>query len=157
MAERGRREWKATPLKSLVDRATRPAQKKRGFSEQRILTEWPHIVGNTIAENSQPLKIAFDPHGNHGSTLHLMVNPSWAMEVQYMEAMIVEKVARFFGYRAIERITIMQSPVNYTRKKQAELKQSTQQLSQKTKELTESIEDDSLREALKKLGIAREE
>lgn len=96
------------PIGNLLERITRPANKKRGFTEQRLLTEWAQIVGPELAAYSIPQKIAYNRHANNAAALHILVTPAWAIEIQYMEPVILERIATFFGYNAVTRLIIHQ-------------------------------------------------
>jgi len=97
------------PLKNALERATRPMAKKRGFTETRILTDWPEIVGEHLAAHSTPLKISFPRQQNTGGTLTLSTHPAYALEIQQLTPMLLERIATYMGYRAIDRITIEQA------------------------------------------------
>lgn len=148
-----KRWWRSVPLKDLVNNVTKPAMQKRGFYESRLLSEWPQIVGDTIANYCIPQTIVHDRYEREGNKLHLLVDPAWALEVQYMEAVMIERIATYFGYRAIERIVITQSPIA---SKPVTSKPATEQsiaLNEATEVMLSHIEDDTLREALTKLAI----
>lgn len=98
-----------TTLRQALERAARPIAKKRGFSETRILTDWPLIVGEQIASYSTPLKLTYPRQQNNGATLTLSAHPAYALELQQMTPIILDKIAAYMGFRAVERIAIEQS------------------------------------------------
>ena len=148
-----RRMWRNVPLKDLVGKVTRPAMQKRGFYESRLLSEWPQIVGETIANYCIPQKIVHDRYEREGNKLHLIVDPAWAMDVQYMESVMLERIAAYFGYRAIERILIVQAPVTPKKITTTTVEPTTVTLDAATQDILSKIEDDTLREALTKLAM----
>lgn len=85
-----------------------PALKKRGLAESKLLTQWPSIVGPVFCEISQPDQLRFPRDSRTGGTLRVRVANGWAMEFQHQSAVILEKIATYFGYRAVDRLTIVQ-------------------------------------------------
>ncbi len=101
----------ATPrtLAQLVSKANKKSLSRRGFNEGKIITAWPEIVGRELAGYAVPERIAYSRSGEHGATLHIACDSSWAMEIQYHSPLILEQIARYFGYRAVEKIAIRQT------------------------------------------------
>lgn len=90
-----------------VEKATKPLMKKHEAAYARLLTRWPHIVGPVLAQYTLPQKINFSRDGSPG-TLVLAVHSGWALEVQHQEPVILERIAAFFGYRAIGKLALRQ-------------------------------------------------
>lgn len=95
-------------LKDVIEKASRPILKKRGFSEARIISDWHGIVGKEVANYALPLRIQFLRGQTIGGTLTISTHPAYALEIQQLTPQILEKIASYFGYRAIERIVIEQ-------------------------------------------------
>jgi len=146
-----KRLWKSVVLKELLLPVTKPTLQKRGFYESRLLTEWPHIVGATFAQYSMPQDVIHDRFEREGNKLRLVVDPAWALEVQYMEPVILERIAAYFGYRAIERLVIIQAPVTIDH---PTIPKPTEELAPPEDIIQQfsHISDDRLREALIKLA-----
>lgn len=149
-----RRNWKALPLGALIGKSTKKAMQKRGFTEQRMLTEWSSVVGERIATFSTPEKMAYSQSQNAGATLHLRCDPSIAPEIPYLEPIILEKIATFFGFKAVARLVIHQAPVHRSTEKTTVASKDTPILSAQEAGL-ESVEDEALKEALQRLATAR--
>lgn len=145
----------ATPLHKAVEAATKPVFKKHGIAESRLITEWTAIAGSVLAGKTLPKRIAFPKGQRDNGTLHLTVAPGWALEVQHLEPLILEKIATFFGYRAVAKIHITQAPlpIKETRQKKTE-KPLTIESQQQLAVLTSSVEDEELRSVLTSLGSA---
>ena len=99
-------------VSALLERITQPATRKRGFAEHRLLADWVKIIGPELATHAIPQKIVHNQQS--GGCLHIIVEPAWAMEVHYMEPLILERIATFFGYRSITRLTLHQGPLPAT-------------------------------------------
>lgn len=79
-----------------------------GFVQSSIVSRWAEIVGDRYARVSLPESIKF-PHGKKaGGVLTLMVDGAHAPLIQHLTPIIVERVNRFFGYAAINRIVFRQ-------------------------------------------------
>ena len=79
--------------------------RKRGFGDQRIISDWANIVGSQIAGYTLPEKL------DRNGTLRLRVDGPIATEIQHLEPQILDKVAVYFGYRAARRLSIIQGPI----------------------------------------------
>lgn len=88
---------------------TTPAFKKHGFHEARLIRDWPAIVGESLASQSRPQRLIFPRDKKTDGTLRVEASPGFALEMQYMESMILERIAAYFGYRAVTRLQIKQA------------------------------------------------
>ena len=95
----------ARSLSDVVKTATKPMMDKQGKLYSALLTNWPAIVGPERAAVTRPGRLQFPTHEATGATLHLDVHPARAPEMQYALEQVMEQCARYFGYRAITRIT----------------------------------------------------
>lgn len=92
-------------LKETVDKITPALCAKRGNIMPALLRHWPEIVGQPYAKYSVPLNFYQDPHTGLG-LLTLKAPPAVALEMTHMEPQILERIARFLGYRAVQRLKI---------------------------------------------------
>lgn len=82
--------------------------KKFGFANYKIISDWPFIIGSRLASYSIPQRIDFPPGQSIGGVLYIAIsNPGLSLEIQAREGQIVNKLATYFGYRAIGRIKII--------------------------------------------------
>jgi hypothetical protein len=91
---------------TLVRRLTKPALGARGLAGADLLAHWPAIVGPELAALATPqaLKRAHGG-GSDGGTLALRVaSPAAATVLQLKGPQIVERINRYFGYRAVARL-----------------------------------------------------
>ncbi len=97
----------------LVPRVGRQAFRRFGFAESAVVARWAEIVGPAYARHSSPESLRFPQGRRSEGTLTLSVSGAHALTLQHVEPQIIERVNRFFGYRAINRIAIRQGrPVN---------------------------------------------
>lgn len=100
-----------TTLQKAAEAATRPAFKQYGLAQARLTADWPHIVGTVLAGKALPRRIQFAKGQRDGGTLFLDVATGWALEVQHLEPIILDKISTYFGYRAVAKIHITQRPL----------------------------------------------
>ncbi|MGH6913252.1 MAG: DUF721 domain-containing protein [Geminicoccales bacterium] len=96
-------------LPELLSRVLDPASRRRGLAEARVLTDWPSIVGAALAARAQPVKLTGDNRG-HGGILHVHVAGTAALEIQHSEPQLLERINSYFGYPAVARLRLIQSP-----------------------------------------------
>jgi len=95
-------------LSYLINKATKTAFKKKGFVSAEIITEWALIINDEkLAKYSTPIKVSFPPGQNKNGTVYIETVSALAMEIKQKESMILEKIASYFGYRAVERLKII--------------------------------------------------
>lgn len=82
---------------------------KRGLRDARLLVEWGLVVGPELAGRTRPEKL--DRRGRDG-ILRLTVAPGWALEVQHLEPLILQRINQFFGAEVVTRLALKQGPVS---------------------------------------------
>ena len=82
---------------------------KRGLRDARLVGEWGSIVGAELAGRTRPEKL--DRRGRDG-ILRLTVAPGWALEVQHLEPLILQRINQFFGAQVVTRLALKQGPVS---------------------------------------------
>lgn len=121
-----------------------------GFVQSAIVSRWPEIVGERYAKVSSPESIRFPTGGKAGGALTLLVDGAHAPLIQHLAPIIIDRVNRFFGYSAINRIIFRQGkPVT------VEPKRTRPELRPVPKELGEGlreIADPELRACLESLA-----
>ncbi len=100
-------------LGAAVARVTAPAFRRRGFAEAGILTDWPHIVGSQLASQTEPERLSFARGTRVDGTLQVRVAGAWATELQHLAPQVIERVNSYFGYRAVDRLAILQAPLSH--------------------------------------------
>ena len=108
---------------SFVPKIAAKAFEKFGFHSAEIMTDWARIIGADIARYTEPERLkwprtysssetlADGRDARPGGTLILRVDPSHALEIEYKAAEIMDRINRYFGYRAIETLKIIQAPL----------------------------------------------
>ena len=88
----------AQPLSALIGRITSRSFEARGLAAAGIASEWPAIVGRSVAACSWPERLGRD------GTLRVCVSGPVAVELQHLEPQILERIAAYYGYRAVTRL-----------------------------------------------------
>jgi hypothetical protein len=105
----------AKPLRDLASKVVGEAFARQGFVSAELVTRWAEIVGTEIAAHSEPIKIQWprgaDPQNRSPGVLVLRVEGPAAVEIQHLGGVICERVNRFFGWQAVERLALRQSPL----------------------------------------------
>lgn len=139
-------------LKNFVQTVTKPLMRKNGFVTPQIIFDWPLIVGDYLAESTTPIKINFPKNKNCDGVLFIEVIGAQAPIIQQLESEIIEKIAIYFGFKAVAKIKLIHSgemPKQKTHKKEAPL---TAEESIRLDKLLEDVKDIELRDKLKSIG-----
>jgi hypothetical protein len=105
----------ARAVGELMPEIGRTAFRRFGFVQSSVVTRWPEIVGARHARVCQPEAIRFAPGEKSEGILQLVVVPAHAPLISHVIPEIIERVNRFFGYRAVARVKLRQGPVQAPR------------------------------------------
>jgi hypothetical protein len=106
-----KRGGQARAIADLMPDIGRTAFRRFGFVQSSVITRWPEIVGERHALVCQPEAIRFAPGDKTDGILQLLVVPAHAPLIQHVIPEIIERVNRFFGYKAVARVKIRQGVV----------------------------------------------
>ncbi|KPB01170.1 DUF721 domain-containing protein [Ahrensia marina] len=139
-----------------INKILDPLLAKRAGVSTALITAWGEIVGHDLAEMSMPVKVrwparideddAFQP-----GTLLVAAEGMAALHLQHQTGEVIDRVNAFMGYRAIARIKLTQKPVE-KKKPKKRLKPITEGEKRKINRLADGIEDEALKESLKRFG-----
>ena len=101
----------ARPIADLMPDIGRTAFRRFGFVQSSVVTRWPEIVGPQHARVCIPEAIRFPPGEKVDGILQLVVLPAHAPLIQHVIPEIIERVNRFFGYKAVARVKMRQGEV----------------------------------------------
>ena len=82
-----------------------------------LVCEWSTIAGPSLAGYTTPAKLtkgapASDSAGKAApAVLHLKVDPSKALEVQYSTPQLIERINQTLGFKAVSGLRVVQAPV----------------------------------------------
>jgi len=91
-----------------IDKLTNSVFRKKGFATAKIIMEWEIILDNPrLARHSHPFKIVYPAGKNVEGTLYIKASGALSLELQQYEPKIIEKIATYFGFKAISSIKII--------------------------------------------------
>ncbi|MEA3079377.1 MAG: hypothetical protein QOF05_785 [Sphingomonadales bacterium] len=124
--------------------------KRFGFVQHSIVSRWAEIVGQRYSRVSSPESIKFPAGKKAGGVLTLLVDGAHAPLIQHLTPMIVDRVNRFFGYAAINRIVFRQGkpPAPAPRPERPQLRPVPKEIGEGLRE----IADPELRHCLESLA-----
>jgi len=145
----------AKPLRDLLGKVVGEAFTRQGFASAELVMRWSEIVGPEISAHSEPLKIQWPPSQDEArppGVLVLRVEGPAAIEIQHLAGLICERVNRFLGWRAVDRIGLRQAPLHRSSRKPAPALDPAVQA--RIAASLPEITDEGLRSAVARLGAA---
>ena len=97
--------YKPQRISIISNGITKDIFKKRGFKEQKILTNWKDIVGDEIGSYTIPESLT------QNKLLIVKCSSSHALEFQYAIPKIIDRISFMMGYKAITNIKIKQGTI----------------------------------------------
>ncbi|MEM1370820.1 MAG: DciA family protein [Pseudomonadota bacterium] len=117
-----RRYGKARLIGAYVPSITAKAVDKLGYSTVALIADWETVAGRAFAAVAVPVRLTWPRKthvpdsdadlatGRQGASLVLKVNPARALEIEYGRQQLIERINAYFGYRAVERLKLVQDP-----------------------------------------------
>lgn len=104
------------PLADIAAAPLAEALQRAGFASTEVVTRWDEIVGEDLARRSAPVKIAWPrrPQGlgePEPGTLHIRVEAPFALEMQHLVPVVIERVNAFMGWRCVAAVRLAQVPL----------------------------------------------
>ena len=147
----------ARPLADFLAVCLSDAFARQGFASAELVTRWAEIVGPEIAAHAEPLKVQWprtpDQDAPEAGTLVLRVEGPTAIEIQHLSGVIVERVNRFFGWQAVDRLALRQAPLSRRPERPRAAAPDPAATARIAASLPE-VSDEDLRQALARLGAA---
>jgi hypothetical protein len=145
------------PLADLVEDCLAPALAAQGFAGRSVVAFWPEIVGESLADRTRPLKIDWPRRRNapgevaDPATLVVRVEGAFALEMQQLGPLVIERVNTHLGWRAVGKLVLKQGPVAPPPAAPRPEPLDPAALA-RIEQLTTAVADDGLRAALARLG-----
>lgn len=149
----------ARPLAELIDDCIAPALAAQGFAGRAIVALWPEIVGERLAARSRPLKIDWPRRRPapgepaEPATMVVRVEGAFALEMQQLGPLVVERVNTHLGWRAVGKLVLKQGPVAAPVAARPMPKLDGEEAARVEAQVA-CVADEGLREALARLGRA---
>jgi hypothetical protein len=155
-AEESPRSNRARAVSDMLPKVGGAAFRRFGFVQSSVVSRWSEIVGERYARVSAPESIRFPPGKRSSGVLTLVVEGAHAPMMQHVAPVIVERVNRFFGYQAVERVQFRQGLVQVAKAKPRTAPASLRPLPAELGDSLREIADPELRACLESLahGVA---
>ncbi|MEL7274004.1 MAG: DciA family protein [Pseudomonadota bacterium] len=148
----------ARPVADLVTKLLDPVIERRAGMTMDLVCAWPEIVGERHAQFSRPEKLnwprrAQDDDPFEPAVLVLACEQVHVLYLQHDTDALVRRINTYFGFTAVQRIKIVQKPLPTTTEKKKPAAPSIDgEAETRLAAMLDQIEDEALREALKRMG-----
>jgi hypothetical protein len=150
-----KRSFATVPVASLIGKVAGAALRRQGFAQSDIVARWPAVVGDLLAQYSCPERLSFPLGDETGGTLYIRTDGAFALELQHLEPIVLERINSFYGFPCVARLAIRQGPLPRVKTRKVF---SPRKLSEDERgELDQALQktrDDALKQALSTLGEA---
>lgn len=151
-----RRPW-SRPLADVVGAALNPVLLRQGFGQSDIVLFWDEIVGERLAAMSEPVCLRWPRRGKSEqgfapATLVVRVEGAFALELQHLASIIIERINAHLGFACVDRIALKQGPLARRRAARPLCPPPSEAALAAAAAELDDIEDEPLRRALTRLG-----
>jgi hypothetical protein len=154
-----RPQWRMAvkPLADLIDDLLAPALAAQGFAGRAIVSLWPEIVGERLSLRTRPLKIDWPRRRPapgetaEPATMVVRVESAFALEMQQLAPIVLERVNTHLGWRAVGKLVLKQGPVEAALPKRA-LPPLDPAIAARVGQQVAGVADPALRASLERLG-----
>ena len=135
------------PFGNTLPRGVKGILKRNGYNYSEIISKWKMLVGEEIANFSNPKSIKM-PNGNTNGILTISVKRGNEIFIEYSKKEIINKINSYFGYQLIN--TIKLEAVN-SKIKKIKNNYTLNLYSKKFKEKVNQVKNENIRDALSQL------
>jgi hypothetical protein len=153
----GKNSW-SRPLAEFVAAVIDPVVLRQGFGQSNLILFWDDIAGERLAANSQPVKMQWPARGRDGATgsasatLIIRVESGFALELQHLAPVLIERVNAHFGWRCVSRIVLKQGPITEKPPARPVASPPSKAAEMAAEKLVGTALEEPLRQALTRLG-----
>ncbi len=145
-------------VSEIVGKVLEPVLARRTGMTLDLIKAWPDLVGEEFDKTTRPEKINWPRRAHEDdpfkpAVLVVACENSAALFFQHEQPAILERVNMFFGFEAIDRITILQKAVVSSKpEKQHQSNEISKNDELRLDSILDNIDDPELKERLEKLG-----
>jgi len=145
-------------VSEIVGKVLEPVIARRAGMTLDLINAWPEIVGEEFRETTRPEKINWPRRAHEDdpfkpAVLVVACENSAALFFQHEQPAILERINIFFGFEAVDRITIVQKAViSVEKKKSKDVSPVANIDEERLAAILDEIDDPVLKETLTKLG-----
>ena len=145
------------PLADLIEACVGPAFAAQGFASTDILAAWPDIVGQRLARYCRPVRLEWPrrrrAENTDTGTLVVRVEGVFALELQHLAPVVIQRINAHYGWACVGRIVLQQDRLGRGgRPAGPEAVDPARRAA--VDRAVAPVEDESLRAALGRLGLA---
>ena len=133
-------------LSRSLHKLLKPLATAQGFADARILSNWRQIVGEEFFQFAQPQQL------KNGVLTVSVSHGAVAMQLQHMAPQIMERINRYFGFAAVKGIRPQQTYFDMEPPKERKNIVPDVGAETRAEAQVQNVKDETLREALKRLG-----
>lgn len=147
-------------LADLVGKAMDPVLAKQGFGAADIVLHWEEIVGERLGRVCEPIKLQWPARTAKSppdkppepASLLVRVEGGFAIELQHLAPLVVERVNAHLGWRCVGRLLLRQGPVGLNKAPKRKRPVDDPVAQEEAAAESAAIIDEPLRAALTRLG-----
>lgn len=151
---------RAKPLADLLPEAMGPALASQGFTGSDIVASWAEIVGDRLAAYCAPIKVDWPRRDRKAeldrrpepATLVVRVEGAFALELQHLAPLVLERVNAHYGWRCVGRLVLKQGRVTPRARRHADPQAPSAEAPRRVAAATTGIDTAPLAAALTRLG-----
>lgn len=148
------------PVSDLAAAVLDPVLRKRAGLSIGLVQSWEEIVGPRVAAKSRPEKLQWPRRASQEdafrpAVLVVACEGLAALHLQHETGEVIGRVNAFLGFEAVDRIRIVQKPVTSLERPPRRAPRAVSPTEKAAiEDKVQLIEDDGLRESLRRLGAA---
>lgn len=151
-----KRANRAVPVGEALAGTLDPVLKKRGFASRDLITHWHVIAPSPFNQVSAPDKLVW-PRGEkraEGAVLHLRCQASHKLTLAHEGHSIAAAINSYFGFFLVGDVRITAASFEPVRAALMTNAKPSAAVQASIASVVEQVEDDGLKEALRRLGLA---
>lgn len=146
-------------LADLAGDAIAPTLAAHGFAGREVVARWAEIAGDRLAGRSRPLRVewprkrpAAPGEPAETATLVVLVESAFALELQHLAPVILQRINGRLGWSAVGRIVLRQGPVGLEAVRTTPRPALAPDVAEQVERAASGVSDEGLRAALGRLG-----
>lgn len=148
------------PLADLIGPVLGKALAAQGFTGADIVASWAEIVGERLAHSSRPVRVEWPRRRQEAdqrpepATLVVRVEGAFALELQHLAPLVLERINAVYGWRCVGRLVLKQGPVGERRVPARPPARLAEADRTRIAEAASGLDEEALRRAVERLGCA---
>jgi hypothetical protein len=156
----GRSRRGIQPIADILGGVMDPILRRKSGMTTGLIGAWSEIAGARLQDATRPERLVWpaqrsDDDPFEPATLIVACEAATALRLQHQTSELIGRINAFFGFAAVDRIKIVQKPVNQGRiDRRPTLRNLVPHEQERVAEMVSRIEDPKLRKALQEFAEA---